>query len=108
MAFIKAKEDAARYEKLRERSRAAQQKYRDELLYGGNRDKVLERDGYKCTVCGATKSLAIHHIDQNGWFKPREEKNNDIDNLITLCFKCHAKLHRELEQLERVDEHRNE
>lgn len=92
----------AKYEKVKERTRLAMAKFRDSSLYGGQREAVFERDNHQCTVCGKKENLSIHHIDGNGWSSPKEEKNNDIDNLITLCHSCHARLHRELEQLERM------
>ena len=46
--------------------------------------RILERDGYKCIVCGDDKILHIHHIDYN-------KKNNKPSNLISLCKSCHAK-----------------
>ena len=46
---------------------------------------VLERDGYKCQRCGYA-FLEIHHIDGNRW-------NNDPNNLVTLCRKCHFEIH---------------
>ena len=55
------------------------------------RDKIRERDNFKCTMCGVSqmeciKKLNVHHKD--------EDKNNlSIDNLISLCSSCHQKLH---------------
>jgi len=59
---------------------------------------VLERDGYKCRKCGWNYSkwnradprhLELHH-------KKHHVKggDNSADNLITLCIRCHDKLHR--------------
>lgn len=39
-----------------------------------------------CYFCNKKEGLIIHHID----FNP---KNNDVDNRLTLCKNCHAKLH---------------
>lgn len=58
--------------------------------YGGNKEKVLERDSYKCTKCGNINDLIIHHIDESG---QTETPNNSMDNLTTLCRPCHLKLH---------------
>lgn len=46
--------------------------------------KIKKRDGYKCTECGGTENLLIHHIDY-------DKSNCEMDNLITLCRKCHYK-----------------
>lgn len=71
-------------------------------FYDGQRDEVLARDNYTCQHCGITDkehiekygySLAIHHKDGNGTTVPKEQRNNNIDNLETLCCSCHKKLH---------------
>jgi len=54
--------------------------------YGGNYLKVLERDNFKCQNCYKMVSLCVHHKDGN-------KKNNDIENLITLCKRCHRLVH---------------
>ena len=45
--------------------------------------KIKERDGNCCQLCGETKKLEVHHIDY-------DKNNNNEDNLITLCKKCHG------------------
>ena len=40
----------------------------------------------RCSICGSTDNLIVHHIDKN-------RENNDVSNLITLCSKCHTRLH---------------
>ena len=52
----------------------------------GNYFKVLRRDDYECVLCGDTIFPMVHHLDGN-------LKNNKIDNLLTVCRQCHAKLH---------------
>jgi 5-methylcytosine-specific restriction endonuclease McrA len=46
------------------------------------RNRIVARDGYACTECGATENLAVHHIDGNA-------RNDDPTNLTTLCEECH-------------------
>ena len=56
---------------------------------GGNYFEVLERDKYCCVLCGASaddKFIMVHHLDGN-------IKNNNKNNLITVCRPCHADLH---------------
>ena len=65
--------------------------YKDKKRYGGHRDEVLRRDEYTCTMCGAKKDLVVHHIDCSG---QTDEPNNDVDNLTTLCRRCHINLHK--------------
>jgi 5-methylcytosine-specific restriction endonuclease McrA len=48
---------------------------------------IRERDKYTCQVCGLLQcdvAFDIHHINYN-------KKNCNLDNLITLCRKCHMK-----------------
>ncbi|MBU3905356.1 MAG: HNH endonuclease [Nanoarchaeota archaeon] len=44
---------------------------------------VLKRDNNQCALCGSIGALEIHH---------KKEKNNNLDNLITLCSKCHGRV----------------
>lgn len=61
----------------------------DRFFYGGNMFKVLTRDGFQCTRCTATgkQRLVVHHIDRSGRTK---HPNGSMDNLITLCKRCHS------------------
>ncbi len=68
--------------------------------YKGNRVKALQRDNFECKLCGENnyKKLCVHHIDGNGKKKNGKalkvkEQNNNLDNLMTLCFRCHNVLH---------------
>lgn len=51
------------------------------------RKSVIMRDNFKCMECGKTNvRLEVHHI------RPRRlNGSNSINNLITLCEKCHQK-----------------
>lgn len=57
--------------------------YVDEKRYGGNAGLALDRAEGRCEMCGETENLVIHH--NNGF-------SNDLDDLLVLCKKCHAKL----------------
>lgn len=50
------------------------------------KESIRERDGYVCAVCGrcADDCLSVHHIDY-------DKRNNDRNNLISLCRQCHGK-----------------
>lgn len=50
--------------------------------------KVLERDGWRCQLCGCFIRLQVHHIN------PRSRLGADKENnLVTLCADCHNALH---------------
>lgn len=51
--------------------------------------QIIKRDEYKCSNCGSTITLQVHHI--NG-----DTKNNNPGNLITLCAKCHLRIESEI------------
>jgi len=51
--------------------------------------KVLKRDEFKCAKCGKVKNneqYDVHHIS-------KDKKDCSMENLITLCHKCHMKYH---------------
>ncbi len=62
---------------------------KNDRRFGGVRDYVLERDGFKCQKCGAQSQLIVHH---KNWVRTE----NDPSNLITLCRGCHKKEHFEV------------
>jgi 5-methylcytosine-specific restriction endonuclease McrA len=77
---------------------------REQYYYGGNRQIVLSRDGFKCTKCGGTDRLVVHHKDRSG--RGVKHHNNDLANLVTLCRKCHVLEHRnELKQSRKPTPH---
>lgn len=64
-------------------------KRQDEEYFGGLREAVLERDGYRCRVCDASgrdkRSIIVHH---------RIPGKSILNLMISLCPGCHAKVHR--------------
>jgi group II intron reverse transcriptase/maturase len=49
--------------------------------------RVLARDGYRCTRCGSTTNLHVHHR------RGRRHHGTDVmDNLQTLCADCHRRI----------------
>lgn len=68
---------------------------RDNYHFDGNRKKALERDNHTCQRCGATSDLHVHHRDGKGVTTAREDRNNGLDNLQTLCRSCHTAVHQE-------------
>lgn len=104
------------HEKLREQNSKATQKYKakniiavreynrkyqrktkrsllrhDLVYFGGNRKIALDRDNNMCTSCFSKQKLVVHHIDDSGH---SDNINNNLDNLITLCRRCHINIHR--------------
>jgi len=60
------------------------------------------RDAYRCFLCGITerenegltgRELSVHHVIPKEEFDTRREANR-IGNLLTVCDRCHAALHR--------------
>jgi len=77
------------------KKRYAYQKFviNDVNRFGGNKQAVLERDNWECQECGMNgeqhiviygMGLHVHHIDG-------DNTNHFLDNLQTLCMKCHRK-----------------
>lgn len=52
--------------------------------------KIMERDGFKCRICGNEKgTLNVHHKVYKSGKKPWEY---DAHKLVTVCEPCHAHL----------------
>ena len=50
--------------------------------------QVLERDGWRCQICGRSERLQVHHQ------KFRSQSGGDEEqNLVTLCADCHTRIH---------------
>lgn len=50
---------------------------------------ILKRDCYKCTVCSSVDQLEVHHTT----YKNHKNEHNNLQDLITLCSKCHYEAH---------------
>jgi len=46
------------------------------------------RDGWKCRNCGSRNDLHQHHIEYRS-----HGGSDELDNLVTLCWKCHRAVH---------------
>lgn len=55
------------------------------------RKKVIDRDNNSCVMCGSKENLQIHHINPVAHSNQKEKDN--IENLATLCRKCHYLAH---------------
>lgn len=61
----------------------------------GKRQKILNRDNNKCVYCGEVHNLQVHHKYYSKYpngFRVSPWNYPD-DALITLCDKCHKKVH---------------
>lgn len=52
------------------------------------RQATLYRDGNKCRLCNSSRQLQVHHRCY-----PKVYGEEPLIDLITLCYKCHAKFH---------------
>ena len=50
------------------------------------RNAVMERDGWKCVVCGE-EAQDVHHLTYERIFKEK------LEDLIAVCRSCHSQLH---------------
>lgn len=63
-------------------------KYGDRRSWRKVRNIAIARDGHTCQQCGCPGRLHVHH-----WEPYELTKNNELDNLITLCAECHNDMH---------------
>jgi 5-methylcytosine-specific restriction endonuclease McrA len=62
----------------------------DPLAYDDLRLYVLQRDAWRCQICGSGQNLEVHHKNF------RSQLGDDSEeNLITLCTICHRIIHRQ-------------
>ena len=60
--------------------------------------EIIDRDGYKCIVCGSETDLHVHH----GYYgKNKEPWDYEDESLHTLCSFCHDLTHDTLERINR-------
>lgn len=50
--------------------------------------QILQRDGWRCQMCGSMQRLEVHHVQ----FRSHSGSDSE-QNLITLCAECHAQMH---------------
>ena len=62
--------------------------YLESDYWKGIREEVYKRDGYKCRLCNSEDNLHAHHRTYEFL------GNENLDDLITLCRKCHNIFHK--------------
>lgn len=62
--------------------------YLQTQIWKKKREQRMKKDNYQCQKCGTAKNLVIHHIRY-----PAAWGMEDIDDLLTLCDRCHALVH---------------
>lgn len=82
-------------EKIEKSTKALKEQFHKEYIktaeFAYVRDKVFERDGHKCVICGRTTNLVCHHTN----YKYLGQHNqHEIDNCVTLCQLDHLNHHR--------------
>lgn len=82
------------------RDKIARRNYGEKKRFGKTKDEWIEYFGGKCSICGITNyehiqkfglRLSIHHKDHKG--RNTYNPNNEVNNLMLVCSKCHGKLH---------------
>lgn len=58
-------------------------------------------DGNKCTRCGSSNRLEVHHMS---YYLHPQKGLLDLNNLITLCHKCHSSTHGKCFGMRELDE----
>jgi len=89
---------AQEYEKNKElleieSKKKAQKIFEIQMAWSMIRNEVLKRDNYICQICGyiGNTKLHVHHI-----LKRKNGGTDHLDNLLTICPKCHASAERKL------------
>lgn len=67
-------------------------------MKAGLNRQCFERDGWKCVHCNNRAGLHPHHI----MFRSAGGEDT-LDNLVTLCWKCHSAIHDGFLKCERIE-----
>ena len=62
--------------------------------------QILKKDIIECELCKSTIILEVHHKDKN-------PNNNDMNNLVKVCSKCHHTIHMFLRREEKQNANRS-
>lgn len=85
--------DVLNIEKLKEKSkdktRTPRGKIKSTISRARRILKILERDNYRCIVCGDIENLTIDHINGRKQFKYDNAQKYKLEECQTLCLHCH-------------------
>jgi len=76
------------YVKKNRKKQIVKYKKKNEDFSFSEKLEIIKLDEYRCRFCGTEYNLHVHHILYRS-----EGGSNDIDNLITLCYKHHETVH---------------
>ena len=66
-------------------------KFNSSKKWAKTRNLVFERDNYTCSNCKKRGTyIECHHLFS---YKNYPEKKLDVNNLVTICYTCHKKIH---------------
>lgn len=85
------------YEKPRKQSLSLYEKAKlgkVQMTIPKEKEKALERDGYKCISCDRVDSLDFHHIAFHNSERIYDETRNKYYRGVILCRDCHSTLPR--------------
>ena len=88
MEVLKLKQEIKGLKIKKEKRKNSASKLKSGKKYKEFRQKILERDKYKCVECGSHEKLQVHHIKSVHKYP---ELVMDENNVITLCASCHVK-----------------
>lgn len=84
--YAQRMDGSGKFDKILKRS-TRKTRHRLSKIWKLNRLKVLERDNNTCIDCGGT-GYEVHHKSYDRIGTPEE-----VDDCVTLCYKCHLKAH---------------
>lgn len=67
-------------------------------------ERIRKRDKWTCQLCGKDHSIDVHHIIPRSCF-PNGDADNSDDNLITVCYSCHASVESKTRKLLKEEVH---
>lgn len=63
---------------------------------------VLYKAGKRyCEICGSPSMLSVAHRHKRIFYKNKEDKLSDINQILLLCIKCHEKIEYSREETEK-------